>query len=569
MGRKHENRIKSIAWFLFKTPDQIGFENYIILVLTFLIMNIGILGSIINLALGLSKLTVLSTIAITIIFILIYLFSRILNKYILSKYLLLSLSLIVVNFQWFINYGSSGPILYLFVILESFILILFVRWERILFTSIIFTNVTILFIIEYYYPSSIGKYPSEASRLIDLYTGMLIYLMLGILLLNLAINFYRKQKEKAQLSDKLKSAFLANMSHEIRTPMNGILGFAELLKKPGLTGAEQKDYIAIIQKSSNRLLNIINDLIDISSIESGVVEVHPGETNINEQLEFIYQFFHPEADQKGLELNYSLDLAKDKALIITDREKLYAILTNLVKNAIKFTGKGHIHFGYKKKGNDLEFYIRDTGIGIPADRQEAIFERFVQADLSDRMAHQGAGLGLAITKSYVEMLGGKIRVESIDGKGSAFYFTLPYNTKGLKPIEVVKIPEENKINPKGNYTFLIAEDDTVSETLIAYAIESYAKELIRVQNGTDAVKVCRSRNDIDIILMDIKMPQMDGYEATKRIREFNNKVIIVAVTAYGLRGDREKALESGCNYYLTKPLQIDGLLSIINNHVPK
>lgn len=567
MDQQPEKRMKTVVRFLFKTPEEIGFDNYIILVITFLIVNIGILGSIINLALGLSKLTVLSTLAITVIFVLIYLYSRILNRYILSKYLLSVLSLIVVNFQWFINYGSSGPILYLFVILESFILILFVRWERILFTSIIFTNVTILFIIEYFYPSTIGKYPSEAARLIDLYTGMLIYLMLGILLLNMAITFFKKQKEKAQLADRLKSAFLANMSHEIRTPMNGILGFTELLKKPGLTGAEQTEYISIIQKSSNRLLNIINDLIDISSIESGVVEVHLVETNINEQLEFIYQFFQPEADQKGLKITYSHDLTDDKALIITDREKLYAILTNLVKNAIKFTGKGHIYFGYKKKGIELEFYVRDTGIGIPKDRQEAIFERFVQADVSDRMAHQGAGLGLAITKSYVEMIGGKIRVESIEGKGSTFYFTLPYNFDSIKTPQVLKTSGDNKTNPKGNHIILIAEDDSVSETLISYTIESYAKELIKVQNGVDAVKICQSRKDIDLILMDIKMPLMDGYEATKRIREFNDKVIIVAVTAYGLRGDREKALESGCNHYLSKPLQIEELISIMDNRL--
>jgi signal transduction histidine kinase/CheY-like chemotaxis protein len=565
MDQQPEKRMKTFVRFLFKTPEEIGFENYIILVITFVIMNIGVLGSIINLALGLSNLTVLSTLAITLIFVLIYLYSRIFNRYILSKYLLSVLSLIVVNFQWFINYGSSGPILYLFVILESFILILFVRWERILFTSIIFSNVTLLFIIEYYYPSTIGKYPSEAARLIDLYTGMLIYLMLGILLLNMAITFFKKQKEKAQLADRLKSAFLANMSHEIRTPMNGILGFTELLKKPGLTGDEQKEYISIIQKSSNRLLNIINDLIDISSIESGVVEVHLVETNINEQLEFIHQFFHPEADQKGLKFAYSPDLKNDKAFIITDKEKLYAILTNLVKNAIKFTDKGQIHFGYKIRGYDLEFYISDTGIGIPADRQEAIFERFVQADLSDRMAHQGAGLGLAITKSYVEMLGGKIRVESIEGKGSTFYFTLPYNFEDVKTTQVLKTPVDKKINHKGDYIILIAEDDSVSETLISYTINSYAKEIIKVQNGADAVNICRSRNDIDIILMDIKMPRMDGYEATKRIRKFNERVIIAAVTAYGLRGDREKALESGCNYYISKPLQIDELLGIFEN----
>ncbi|MBK7212930.1 MAG: response regulator [Bacteroidales bacterium] len=525
------------------------------------------MGSIINVFLSLNKLTTISTLLITVLFILIYLYSRIFNSYILSKYLLSLLSLIIINIQWFINYGSSGPILYLFVILESFILILFLKWERIVYTSIIFINVSILFLIEYYNPASVGKYPNEAARLIDIYSSMLIYLMLGILLLNMALTFYKKQQEKAQLADKLKSAFLANMSHEIRTPMNGILGFAELLKKPGLSGAEQLSYIAIIEKSSNRMLNIINDLIDISRIESGIMDVHIGETNVNEQLEFIQKFFQPEAEKKSLELSYNPGLPNGKALIVTDREKLYAILTNLVKNALKFTNHGYIQFGYLKRENNLEFYVRDSGIGIPIDRQEAIFERFVQADVANQMAHQGAGLGLAISKSYVEMLGGRIWVETSEGKGSTFFFTIPYNPESIISKSQSEVNSVDLVNLKGKYIILIAEDDSVSETLLSFAIESYAKEIIRVQNGIDAVSICESRKDIDLILMDIKMPLMNGYEATRKIREFNGKVVIVAVTAYSLSGDREKALESGCNYYISKPVRMEELIKIFNYHL--
>ena len=244
-----------------------------------------------------------------------------------------------------------------------------------------------------------------------------------------------KAKERAEESDRLKSAFLANMSHEIRTPMNGILGFANLLKEPDLTREEMNTYIGIIEKSGDRLLNIINDLINISKIEAGQMEVAVSATNINEQIEFIYTFFKPEVEKKGMKLFCKKTLPADKAIVNTDCEKIYAILTNLVKNAIKYSYTGSIEFGYDVNAiaamehaplPQLQFYVKDTGIGIPSNRQEAIFERFVQADISDKMARQGAGLGLSISKAYVEMLGGKIWVESEEGKGSTFYFTIPY-----------------------------------------------------------------------------------------------------------------------------------------------
>ncbi|MEI6574577.1 MAG: PAS domain S-box protein [Bacteroidota bacterium] len=236
-------------------------------------------------------------------------------------------------------------------------------------------------------------------------------------------------KEKAEESDRLKSAFLANMSHEIRTPMNGILGFSDLLSEPGLTSEDQKEYITLIQQSSNRMLNILHEIVDISRIESGLVSIHFLETNINENIENVFNFLKPEADKKSLTLSFKNGLQDKNASVVTDTDKVYLILTNLVKNAIKYTDTGFIEFGYRKKELALEFFIKDTGIGIKKERQEAIFERFVQADIEDLQARQGAGLGLSIAKAYVEMLGGKIWVNSEVGVGSTFYFTLPYNVK--------------------------------------------------------------------------------------------------------------------------------------------
>lgn len=241
-----------------------------------------------------------------------------------------------------------------------------------------------------------------------------------------------RAKEKAEQSDNFKSAFLANMSHEIRTPMNGILGFADLLKDPGLSGEKQLEYLQIIEKSGMRMLNIINDIIDISKIEAGLIEVVLKETNINEQLEYMYTFFRPEVESMGMQLSFRKGLPSKEAVISTDREKVYAILMNLIKNAIKYSGKGSIEFGYdiiaENGRKHLKFLVKDTGRGIPREKQEEIFERFIQLDFSTKGMTQGAGLGLSITKAYVELLGGRIWVESEPGAGSVFYFTLPYNT---------------------------------------------------------------------------------------------------------------------------------------------
>ncbi len=376
-------------------------------------------------------------------------------------------------------------------------------------------------------------------------------------------------KEKAEENERLKSAFLANMSHEIRTPMNGILGFAGLLKEPNLSGDEQQEYINIIEKSGARMLNIINDIVDISKIESGQMEVHLKVTNINEQIEYIYTFFRPEVEEKGMKLFFKNGLPSKEVNLITDREKVYAILSNLVKNAVKFSFKGNIEFGYEKKSSFLEFYVRDYGIGIPIDRQKAIFDRFVQADIGDKRAFQGAGLGLSITKAYVEMLGGKMRLESVEGKGSTFYFTLPYN-KEIEKNEVKNVTanegEQNQIKP---LRILIAEDDEGSAMLIKIAVQNFCKEIFLAKTGVEAVNICRTNPNIDLVLMDIKMPEMDGYEATRQIRKFNTKVIIIAQTAYALPGDKEKTIEAGCNDYISKPIKKYQLVLFIEKYFKK
>ena len=376
-----------------------------------------------------------------------------------------------------------------------------------------------------------------------------------------------KAKEKAEESDRLKSAFLTNMSHEIRTPMNGILGFAELLKEPNITIDEQQDYIQIMQISGARMLNTINSIVDISKIESGLISMDIEETNLNEKIEFTYKFFKPEVVIKGLQFRSKDGLPTNEAIIKTDNEKVYAILTNLVRNAIKFTFDGSIEFGYEKKGEYLEFYVKDTGIGIPLNQQQIIFERFRQGSESHNRGYEGSGLGLSISKSYVEMLGGRIWVESEEGLGSTFYFTIPYNPVSKEKIEIDSASStELKDVQLNNLKILIVEDDEISYSLLSRTIQKISKEVLHAITGVEAVEACRNNPDLDLILMDIRMPRMNGLEATQQIRQFNKDIIIIAQTAYAFAGDSEKAIEAGCSDYISKPINKTLLYDLIKKH---
>ncbi|NQU33105.1 MAG: PAS domain S-box protein [Bacteroidetes bacterium] len=373
--------------------------------------------------------------------------------------------------------------------------------------------------------------------------------------------------EKSTESDRLKTAFLQNISHEIRTPMNGIMGFASLLKDREMSGIEQQTYIDIIMKSGNRMLNTLTDLMDISMLETGMVRLNFSIGNVNTKLKNLYEFFKPEAETKGLKINFSCPLPDNEVNIRTDRQKFIAILTNLIKNSIKYSHKGNIDFGYNKKGNFLEFYVKDNGIGIPNDRQLAIFERFVQADIEDIKVYEGSGLGLSISHSYVDMLGGKIWVESIDGQGSEFYFTIPHNTpdKETKESEIVSL-EEKVGNIAKKLKILIAEDEDISDRYLTIILDSISPTLLHASNGKEAIELCRNNNDIDLILMDIKMPITGGYEATKEIRKFNKDIIIIAQTAYSLPGDNKKAIDAGCNDYISKPIKKELLMGLIEKY---
>ena len=377
-------------------------------------------------------------------------------------------------------------------------------------------------------------------------------------------------KEKAEENDRLKSAFLANISHEIRTPMNGILGFSELLKEPQLSGEEQAEYIDLIHQSGQRMLNLINDLIDISRIEAGETYPQIAETPINEVCHDLCAFFKPQADKKGLRLTCTTGLPDHESIIVTDQIKLQQILTNLVQNSLKFTRTGSIDIGYARKGNMLTFYVSDSGIGVPLEMQHKIFERFRQADNSLTRAHEGSGLGLSISKAYVEMLGGTIRVVSEgDSKGSRFTFSIPYNPLISKKIDHKSPSVQEPTGTLPGLTILIAEDDEVNCYLLQKSLKGENITLFYAGNGLEAVALVKSHPEIDLVLMDIKMPVMNGYEATRQIKQLRPEIPVIAQTAFTSNEDKEKAAEAGCDRFITKPIKKNELLRMMHELLHK
>jgi signal transduction histidine kinase/AmiR/NasT family two-component response regulator len=370
----------------------------------------------------------------------------------------------------------------------------------------------------------------------------------------------KRAKERAEQSDRLKSAFMANMSHEIRTPMNGVLGFSELLKTPGLKEETRMKYIDIIETSGRRMLNIIDDLIDISRIEAGMVEIKNEHTNIRQLLYELLLLFTPESQKKGISLHSKIDLPSREFMIHTDKTKLAQVITNLLKNAIKFTSdRGEIELGCRVDGDsNLIVYVKDNGAGISKEIQEKIFERFHQGEGPSKQ--EGVGLGLAISKAYVELMGGTIKVESEPGEGSVFSFSIPLQ---FQAIPLTRQEKEASINLMPCLNVLIAEDDDISYLFLKESLKQKNIKIQRASNGQEAVNMIRNQPEIQIVLMDIRMPEMSGLDAIREIKRIKPNTPIIAQSAFATEKEIHHTFEAGCDDYITKPININVLLDKI------
>jgi len=395
----------------------------------------------------------------------------------------------------------------------------------------------------------------------------------------ISISIERKKKEqkllsaleKATESDRLKSAFLATISHELRTPLNAIIGFSDLIDT-SLPIEDVYDYTKIINSSGIHLLNIVEDLFDITLIESGETKINKKEVEINSFLNDINKAIIIEQnklEKNNINLNLIIPNSDEKVILFTDSLKLKQIFNNLLKNALKFTHNGHINFGFgieEIQGKSYcKFYVQDTGIGISKDKHDVIFDIFRQIDDSHTRTYEGTGIGLSISKKLTELLGGKIWLESEEDVGSAFYFTIPYEGKVvIDPKNEKTIVEEGSLKSK---TILIVEDDPDSLEFLKILLEMANINSYWAHSGEEAIKYCHENMSIDLVLMDINMSGINGYEATKEIKKFRPKLPIIAQTAYAFGGDKEKALDVGCDDYISKPIDKEELMEMITKLV--
>lgn len=370
-----------------------------------------------------------------------------------------------------------------------------------------------------------------------------------------------RAKDKAEESDRLKTEFINNMSHEIRTPLNAIIGFANMMEDGSLSDEQRAKYSKIIESSGNQLLSIISDIMDISKLDSNQLNLRYEDHNLNTIMDTIFQTFKA-SFKEGLVLKSVNGLKDSEAAIKTDRNRLIQIISNLLSNAHKNSDSGEVEFGYDIKTDGfISFYVRDTGIGIPREYQTVIFERFRQLDNNRSVSITGTGLGLSIVKALVQLFNGDISLESEPGKGSIFSFRIPYiKGEDNRPANLKK-----PVKSRRSYTdikILIAEDDEYSFLYLEKVLERAGCAIIRARDGIEALDMVK-KSEPDLILMDLKMPGMNGLEVVRKIRANGNNVFIIAQTAYAMKDDRNRAISAGCNEYISKPVDLDELFSII------
>ncbi len=389
---------------------------------------------------------------------------------------------------------------------------------------------------------------------------------------NQYISTLKKKTYKAQTADKLKSSFLANMSHEIRTPMNSIIGFSNLLSSEEIPENQKTEFASYIKSSGELLLKLIDDIIDIAKIEAGEIKIDKKECNILKmfrELQHTFKEIINKSSKKHLGIIFNPP-DTGELIIKTDPYRLKQILSNLINNAIKFTDAGYIEFGYKiNNEKTIEFFVKDTGIGLTRDEISIIFERFKRTVASEEKNIVGTGLGLAISKNLVELLGGDMWVDSHPGLGTTFFFTLPY-------LKITRVEEQFTYNEDifqdyewENKTILVVEDDNNSYSLLKETLKKTKANIIHAKNGEIAIDICKSNINIDIILMDIQLPKMNGYDATREIKKFRKSLPVIAQTAFAMAGDKEKSILAGCDDYISKPININKLLPKINQFIDK
>ena len=488
---------------------------------------------------------------------------------ILLKWFLFFLTLFIINVLWLYNFGSEGPVLYLFVLLYTFMIFMWQGKNLIFVSIIIMANILVLFLLDSYDGGIYGNYPDKHAQIIDVYAALFYYGVITFVLMSITKKSYIHAYFNARKSYNLKSAFLANMSHEIKTPLNAIIGFTGLLVQEDASPEEKKKYVGIINESNDTLLRLIKDIFDISLVESNQLLLNETEVNVKELLFNLSDTFHlllQERNRAGVLL--VTEFPPDTLFIETDAVRLRQILTNLLNNAVKFTRQGSITMSLEEKPHSLLFAIKDTGVGIKQQYQEKLFDRFYKVTTKNEDFRAGTGIGLYLCKKMTELMKGTIWVVSTEGEGSTFYIELPKTGFRKEAALTTRAETKNREQHRQKafekkLKILVVEDHPESLLLLTKMLGDLKAEIFQAFDGKNAVEMFRSHPNIDLILLDLRLPNMSGYEVLKEIRKLDKNIPVVAQTAFATEKDKQSIYKAGFDAYLTKPIEKKLLYDII------
>ena len=556
------NQISSEDWF--------DFEKQFLIPLSMTVILFSAISVSLNIIMGFNWTLVVVPVVGIVFFIIIYIMAKKDFHITLAKWLFIVITLVLINIVWYYNYGSRGPWFFLVILLYSY-LIFMMSGKQVAFLSIILViNVLVLYYFEYTHPHALGNYSSNTVRLMDFYSAILLTGATAYVLMTIAKRLYLTQYLKAKMADKLKSAFLANMSHEIRTPLNAIVGFSNLLADGTIQEEERMQYISIINNSNETLLQLIDDILDVSMIEANQVKIKKGDFSINKMMHNLEKTFIPIlVEKKKADVHLELKLPQESVWINSDQIRINQVLVNLLNNAIKFTHHGTIELGFTLENEYVKFYVKDTGIGIEKTHLEHLFERFYKIEDDNRKLYRGTGIGLYLCKKIVEILEGTIQVNSEYGKGSVFDFYIPAENLTIETAKVTKKEPEKTENgaPTPNGTVLIIEDDDSSRIYFKKILEGINLKILEAIEGKEGIRLFMENPDISVVLLDIQLPGSSGFDIIKELKEIRPEIPVLAQTAFAMAGDKENCIAAGFDDYIAKPIKKETLIGKLQKYI--
>ncbi len=559
-----KNQIKQKDWF--------NFEKQFLLPLSLVAIFFSAISIFLNFLMGFNWVLIVVPFAGIAIFAIIYFMAKKDFHITFAKWLFIVTTLLLINIVWYYNYGARGPWFFIIILLYSYLIFMMSGRQLLILSIVLVINVVVLFFYEYTHPNALGDYPSNTARLMDFYSAILLTGATAYVMMTIAKKSYLTQYHKAKIADKLKSSFLANMSHEIRTPLNAIVGFSNLLADDTINNKEKELYVSIINSSNETLLQLIDDILDVSMIEANQMKINKVNFSANELLLNLQRTYNPilKEKKKGA-VQLKLHYPEESFWITSDQIRINQVLVNLLNNAIKFTREGSIEIGFEPEGKRLKFYVKDTGIGIEEAHLAQLFDRFYKIEDDNRKLYRGTGIGLYLSKKIVEMLGGQIQVVSVFGKGSVFSFYIPAEELTIVPATAEQKPEKKQKQSElsHNAVVLLAEDDKSSSIYFKKVMGDLNIHVLQAFDGREALKLFSENRNISLVLLDIRLPGFSGFEILKELKKARPELPVIAQTAFAMAGDEEKCLALGFDDYIAKPVKKDVLIKKLHRFILK